>query len=168
MDFVRARNSDIEKICEIIEEGRSFLRLQGVDQWQTDFPDIRKITSDVENGFGYVMKDEGEVIGYSALIRGTDPTYLDIEGEWLTDGSDYLTVHRAAVTSKYRGRGYGNLLFSYYKNHALANGIPSIRIDTHSYNLIIQKLILHNGFRYCGIITVADGTKRNAYELTFE
>ncbi|MBR3295136.1 MAG: GNAT family N-acetyltransferase [Clostridia bacterium] len=168
MQFEKATADDLEDICSIIKDAAGYLKLQGVDQWQSDYPSKEKISEDIRSSHGYVLRDGGEVVGYSALIRGEDPAYPGIEGGWITDSHDYLTVHRVALSSHYRGRGYGNILFSYYKGHALSEGLTSIRIDTHKDNLIMQKLILHNGFRYCGIVTVSDGTKRNAYELSFK
>ena len=43
-------------------------------------------------------------------------------------------------------------------------GIPSIKIDTHEQNLGMQHILRKNGYTYCGVIYVEDGTKRLAYE----
>ena len=48
--------------------------------------------------------------------------------------------------------------------YAKFKGIPAIRIDTHADNLRMRGLIESAGFTYCGVITVADGTERVAYE----
>ena len=45
------------------------------------------------------------------------------------------------------------------------NKIDCLRIDTHADNKPMQNAIDSYGFRYCGIIHVADGTPRNAYDL---
>ena len=42
--------------------------------------------------------------------------------------------------------------------------ISNIRIDTHRDNRIMQKLISRSGFSYCGIILLADGAERLAYQ----
>ena len=39
-----------------------------------------------------------------------------------------------------------------------------MRIDTHKDNKTMQRLILKNGYEYCGIIFVEDGTERLAFE----
>jgi hypothetical protein len=41
---------------------------------------------------------------------------------------------------------------------------PNIRIDTHRYNLIMQHNILKHGFSYFGIILLASGDERLAYQ----
>ena len=43
--------------------------------------------------------------------------------------------------------------------------ISYLRIDTHADNQPMQNAIDSYGFCYCGIIHVADGTPRNAYDL---
>lgn len=40
----------------------------------------------------------------------------------------------------------------------------NIRIDTHRDNTIMQHNILKHGFSYCGIILLADGAERLAYQ----
>ena len=40
----------------------------------------------------------------------------------------------------------------------------SLRADTHADNKIMQHLLEKNGFTRCGIIHVADGTPRIAYQ----
>lgn len=44
----------------------------------------------------------------------------------------------------------------------------SIRIDTHADNKTMQHLIEADGFTRCGIIYIADGTPRIAYQWTAE
>ena len=40
----------------------------------------------------------------------------------------------------------------------------NIRIDTHKDNAIMQHNIVKHGFRYCGIIHLASGDERLAYQ----
>lgn len=41
---------------------------------------------------------------------------------------------------------------------------PNIRIDTHKDNHIMQHCIVSYGFTYCGIIYLANGDPRLAYQ----
>jgi hypothetical protein len=41
---------------------------------------------------------------------------------------------------------------------------PNIRIDTHRDNHIMQHNIAKHGFAYCGIIYLANGDERLAYQ----
>ena len=86
-----------------------------------------------------------------------DATYHRIyEGEWLSD-APYSVIHRIAV--KYHGRGIIDFCFE-----ECFKRFPSIRIDTHEDNIPMQKCLSRCGFKYCGIIYLADGAKRLAYQ----
>ena len=43
---------------------------------------------------------------------------------------------------------------------------PNLRVDTHRDNKVLQNILLKNGFTYCGIIYVKNGTERLAYQRT--
>ena len=43
--------------------------------------------------------------------------------------------------------------------------IPTLRIDTHRDNRILQHLALKHGFRFCGTVFLPDGDPRLAYQL---
>ena len=45
-----------------------------------------------------------------------------------------------------------------------ARRISHLRVDTHADNHVMQRCILREGFSYCGVIHVADGTPRVAFE----
>jgi len=42
--------------------------------------------------------------------------------------------------------------------------IHSIKIDTHKKNESMKKMLSNNGFKYCGIIYLENGSERIAYE----
>ena len=45
-----------------------------------------------------------------------------------------------------------------------ARQCPHLRADTHAANLTMRHCMERAGFVYCGVIYVADGTPRVAYE----
>ena len=108
----------------------------------------------------YVVENDGRIDGVFALIFGEDPTYRMIEGNWLDD-SPYGTIHRVASAEGAHGIFAAALAFALEKSKHL-------RIDTHRDNLPMQHLILKHGFQYCGVIYVADGSPRFAYERVEE
>lgn len=109
-----------------------------------------------------LFKDDA-VAGMAVLKEGADATYDVIDGKWLTHG-DYLTVHQFLVDDKRKGEGMSRSMMERIFAYARFKGIPAIRIDTHADNFRMRGLIESSGFTYCGIITVADGTERVAYE----
>ena len=52
-----------------------------------------------------------------------------------------------------------NAVFEYSEQ-----GAKNIRVDTHRDNKIMQKLLSTRGYVYCGVIYLADGQARLAYQ----
>ena len=78
------------------------------------------------------------------------------EGAW-PDRLPYGTIHRIASD------GSGGILGT-----AVAYGKARsdyLRIDTHEDNHVMQHALGKQGFRRCGIIHIADGSPRIAYDL---
>ena len=55
-------------------------------------------------------------------------------------------------------------MMTYLAELARGKGKLSLRIDTHEGNLAMRKMLAKNGFVYCGVIYLAGGDKRVAYE----
>ena len=101
----------------------------------------------------------GHIHAVFAFIIGKDPTYDRIEqGRWLSK-TVYGTIHRVAGDGQIKG--VFDLVMAFCNKR-----IRHLRIDTHQDNKVMQHLILKNGFQKCGIIYVADGSPRIAYEKT--
>ena len=57
--------------------------------------------------------------------------------------------------------GIMKAVVDYFKEH-----YQNTRIDTYADNVVMQKQMMRNKFKKCGIIYVADGTPRIAYQWT--
>lgn len=160
--LVKAREEDLPRVVNLIDEARAALKADGVDQWQGKDPTPEDLSENIKAGCCYFFKDD-TVVGMAVLKEGADPTYDVIDGKWLTDG-DYLTVHQFVVDDNRKGEGMSRRMMERIFAYAKFKGIPAIRIDTHADNFRMRGLIESAGFTYCGVITVADGTERVAYE----
>ena len=123
-----------------------------------DLPQILKIYAHARA----VMKASGNPTqwgdSYPPQEMLADPTYAAIEdGQWLDDTLPYGTVHRLASAGKHKG--VGKAVLDWSMEHC-----QSLRADTHADNKIMQHLLEKNGFTRCGIIHVADGSPRFAYQ----
>lgn len=164
----KAENSDINAIMQIIKEAKDFLRASGSSQWQGTYPDLKAIQADIDKQNGLVLVTNGEVSGYAAVITGIEPTYADIEGAWKNDTDQYATIHRMAMSSKYRGMHLADKFISNIISLKFAEGIKNFRIDTSRKNKIVQHIATSHNFKYRGIIYVAEDPEdrsRLAYEL---
>jgi hypothetical protein len=147
---------DIQHIEQVYERARAFMRSTGNEtQWGNGYPSEEIIVNDIEQKYLYVIEDK-EIQAAFTLILGEDPTYLEIDGAWLND-QPYATLHR--IASKGSQKGMFKLIVDFAWSIC-----PNLRIDTHKDNMPMRHLIEKNGFDYCGIIIVGDGTPRLAYQ----
>lgn len=152
-----ARIEDIERILEIYDIAKAFMRQTGnPNQWNSSYPDVKLLEDDIDKQQLFVMEEDSIIHSVFAFIIGDDPTYRDIEGAWLDD-STYGTIHRIASD------GTVHQVFKKAVDFCSEKCLH-LRADTHEDNKVMQKVILKNGFKETGIIYVADGTPRIAFE----
>ena len=157
-----AAEADLSRILEIYGIARQFMRQNGnMTQWVNGYPSEPLLRQDIINGDLYVMENEGGIYGAFAFILGDDPTYAEIEGAWQDVATPYGTIHR--IGSDGTVKGVLAAAVDYCKTIC-----PELRIDTHYDNKVMQHLVTKNGFRRCGIIHLADGSPRIAYQYTSE
>lgn len=153
-----ARETDFPRIEEIYAYARDFMARNGnPNQWGKTNPPPEQLRQDISEGKLYVIAD-GEIIhGVFFFWIGSDPTYGRIVGgSWRSD-SPYGTIHRIA------GDGSGGILKT-----AVVFGrkqIDYLRIDTHKDNHVMQNALTKLGFQRRGIIYLANGSPRIAYDL---
>lgn len=153
-----AKITDVERMLEIYESAKHFMHTNGnPNQWNSGYPDREVLICDIKSNHLYVMQDDyGIIYACFALIGGEDPTYKVIDGKWHSD-APYGTIHRIAGDGSRRG------VFS--ECTAFARTIYNhLRVDTHKDNLPMQKAVKRDGFEYAGIIYLADGSPRLAYD----
>ena len=86
-----------------------------------------------------------------------DETYNKIyDGQWLNE-KPYGYIHRIAGDGKTKGVGSFCINWAFEK-------CGNMKIDTHADNKPMQNLLLKLGFKKCGIIYIADGSQRVAFQ----
>ena len=151
---------DLERILEIYRFAQDFMIQSGnPTQWGHVYPNPELIASDIRQKVCKVIFDETGIHGVFTLFDRPDPTYGKIEdGAWVND-APYVTIHRVA------GDGQVHGLFQCAADYGKSL-CKNVRVDTHPDNLVMQRQITKNGFVRCGIIHVADGSPRIAYQWT--
>ena len=153
-----AIESDLLEMKSIVAKARELMKSSGnVNQWVDGYPSSEVFLSDICSGNAYLLLRENKVVAYFAMTDGPEPTYnLITKGSWLND-DNYGVLHRIASNGEAKGVFKEILLYAseHYSN---------IRIDTHHDNKIMQRLLEQNGFVYCGVIFLADGSPRLAYQ----
>ena len=86
MQLIHSKSTDINAIMEIIHDAQEYLAEQGIDQWQNGYPDEARIQEDIANNESYIVKnEEGIIMATSMFTLRPEPTYTNIEGEWITE-----------------------------------------------------------------------------------
>ena len=159
--YVRRSNmEDIPAMMDLYAQARVFMRENGnLNQWDENYPSRELLEKDIAFGNSYIVEnDEKNLAATFAFIKGEDPTYYGIEnGAWLNH-EPYGTIHRLAGNTSYHGIASGCI--SWCKSQ-----IGNLRADTHEDNKIMQHLLEKNGFVRCGIIHLANGAPRIAYQF---
>lgn len=152
-----AIEADLETIEEIYAAARHFMRENGnPNQWRDGYPRRELLETDIRLNQLYVVENEERICGAFAFAIGQDPTYGYMEGgSWRSD-TTYGTIHRIAS----RGSGVFAAALNFCRSRC-----GHIRVDTHADNIPMQHLAQKYGFSRRGIIYVADGTPRIAYDL---
>ncbi len=154
-----AHTPDLPAIMTVLEAAKGIMRASGnAGQWVNGYPSCDVIEADISSGHGFVVEEGARIVGYFAYIPSPEPTYSYIEGgSWLEDTLPYHVVHRIGSLPEVHGvfRAIMDWCFAHDRN---------MRIDTHRDNHIMQHCIERYGFTYCGIIYLADGAPRLAYQ----
>ena len=155
----KAKPSDMADIMRVMDAAKQIMRESGnLSQWGEGYPSETVIRADMERDGGFVMEEQGKLIAYFAFLQSPEPTYNIIyEGKWLNDVLPYHVVHRIASYADVHN------VFSDIMDFCFSHDI-NIRIDTHRDNDIMQHNIAKHGFTYCGIIYLASGDERLAYQ----
>lgn len=166
MKFRKSKISDIDDILVILKEAQEYFKSININQWSDGYPGYDHIKVDIDNNSSYVLIENDEIIGTTALCLSGEPTYDNIyNGKWLTgDSTPYGVIHRMAVKSSEKGRGLAQIICNYTENICKENNIYSMRIDTHMENKSMQRLIEKVGYKYCGNIFLNSGIENYAYE----
>ena len=169
MEFATAETRHLDGIVRIMNEAKEQLRRLGIDQWQYGVPNREMWEEDICLQRAVVALEKGQLAGAFAYVAGHDPSYDKIDGGWiLGDHTDYAGLHRVCVADRMKGRGIAGAMFREGVRRAKADGLRSLRIDTHPGNVPMQRAIAKGGFSYCGRILLASGPEKGHLRLAYE
>ena len=150
----KAEYSDLHNIVDIMYEGKELLKKRKIPQWLGDYPNEDMLKDDISRGELYVATVNENIAAFYLLTGTPEPSYLTItDGKWSSD-EPYMTIHRMAVTKKYRGTGLSDIMMKFAEKKALEDGFKYLRADTHKTNKSMQKLLRESGFVYRGNVIV--------------
>ena len=155
----KAVAEDLPRIEKIYAFARNFMAANGnPNQWGTTNPPSAQLVEDIQKELLFVVTAQEKIHGVFYFYIGDDPTYEKIyDGAWHRE-EPYGTIHRIA------GDGSGGVLRAAVE--FCSRKIDYLRIDTHHDNHVMQHALEKLGFQSCGIIYIADGSARIAYDKT--
>ena len=66
--------AELEQVMKIIEDGRTFLKEQGINQWQHGEPSRETIINDIKEDVSYVFEKSEEIVA-TAMLSSFDEDY---------------------------------------------------------------------------------------------
>ena len=164
----KTKKDELELVMMLIEEGREFLKEQGVNQWQHGSPSRDVIINDINEGISYVYEKSGDIVA-TAMFTTFDEDYESYPTFW-SKNSSYLAIHRLATAKQFRNQGIAREFMEAIHLFAKSQNIKFLRIDTHLNNKIMRKFLSSFGFKEKGVIkltmkNILDDKERVAYEL---
>lgn len=150
--------ADIDTVMRMYDHSRSVMRANGnFTQW-VGYPTRDDIIEDIRRDASRLIVTDGQPIGTFAAVPGIEPTYGVIaHGRWIDNVTPYATVHRMAAMPN--THGIADVAFAYSKEQ-----YDHLRVDTHADNHAMRHIMDKEGFVYCGIVFMDDGSPRVAYE----
>ncbi len=133
---------DMPVIRQIYNEARIFQQ----EQFNHSWPEFSRafITREIQEQRHYKIVANQTIAALFSVVYAEPEIWLDAEGV------EALYLHRMAVRSAYRGKGYARHII----NWAIAKGREQnrsfLRLDTWADNESLVRYYCHLGFRYCG------------------
>ncbi|MCL1998636.1 MAG: N-acetyltransferase [Turicibacter sp.] len=159
MEIRNAAVADIPQIMQIFSEAREYMASSGnPDQWSENYPAQSMIEADIRRQTSFVCVENSAILATFYFAIETEPTYATIQGNWLNN-NPYGVIHRIARVSDNAAKNVGALVFNWCFEQ-----IHNIRIDTHRDNKTMIDLLDRLGYTYCGIIHIATGAERLAFQ----
>ncbi|MDE6449804.1 MAG: GNAT family N-acetyltransferase [Muribaculaceae bacterium] len=163
--YRNARLTDVPRIMTIINAAVERMLREGKQQWDENYPSVTHIIEDIDRGIARVLLDGDTIAAYGAVVPTGEPAYDNItDGDWLTEDTPYVTVHRLAVAPDMQGRGLAVRFLDITCDMAARQGFRSMRIDTNHDNYRMLRLLQNNGFERCGIVSYGPKGDRIAFE----
>ncbi len=163
--------ADIPTVLEMFDHSRSLMRADGnLEQWG-GYPTRDDLLDDIRRGVSYIILGQSsnqaitQPVGTVAMVPGLEPTYAYIDhGRWIDTVTPYTTLHRMAKAPGDRSSRGGIHGIADFCFAAAKERFSHLRVDTHASNRPMRHLLEKEGFVYCGIIYMPDGSPRVAYE----
>ena len=150
MKIKLAKISDLNSIMKMYKSCVEGMIKNGIDQWDSSYPNSEVIQEDIKNGTYFIGKIEGEIVGGINIDQKQDSTYLDID--WKDTSDSFLVVHRLGVMQEFWNKKIGKDLMLFTEKLVIEKNLKSIRLDTYSGNPKAMEFYRRLGYKELGTI----------------
>lgn len=160
-----ATKDDLSDVMTCVKRlKREYFEANNIPQWQGDYPAKSDFAADLEAKRLFVMYMGECLVGFASVGFEDEPTYSEVEGGSWKENDDYAVVHRFGINPDWHGMGMGTALMGLADKLCEARGVSAVRADTHEQNAGMIRLLEKCGFERRGIIHLANGDPRIAFE----
>lgn len=150
MKIQKAIAVDTEPIFSLLKAVAANMRLQGIMQWNENYPTIEHVIADIVAENVYLGMDNGTLLGVISIDANQSPEYSQIP--WQHTNGKILVVHRLAVSPTAQKKGIGRQLMDFALDKAIKEGYTSIRLDAYSQNERTLRFYEKRGYQKRGEI----------------
>jgi len=149
MEVIRAKYNDLIEVLYLLKVCISDMNRKGLKHWNSAYPDVESIKSDLHKGAIFLLKDRGVCKGMLTLNSSEPEEYREIN--WPDKSLRPLYLQRMAIHPKWQGQGLAKNLIDFADDYARKNGYQCIRLDVFSPSERARQLYEKQDFREIGV-----------------
>jgi len=156
MDKIRQlKYENLDEVMLLLKEATQKMISQGIDQWDTIYPDRQVIIEDIGGKCAYGYFEDKQLSGYVVVNEMYSSEYDQLT--WSTQKGEFLVTHRLTVKPDQQGKGIAKQLMNFVADHAKRLGYRSIRLDAFSKNPGALHLYEQLGYTKRGMVQFRKG-----------
>lgn len=148
MIYRLAKETDIDKICSLVESVVRKMEIQQIFQWDNLYPTKADFLDDVQKQQLFIGMSNNDISVVYVLNKDSDKEYEN--GAWKYPNSEYRIIHRLCVNPEYQNRGIAKSTLIHIEKELREMGIETIRLDVFSNNPFALSLYQNNGYKKVG------------------
>jgi ribosomal protein S18 acetylase RimI-like enzyme len=143
--------NDLDDLYLMYKIAGDSLRADGINMWDSKYPDKEFLGEDIRKGEMLVVDDEEVPGGIAAAFVLTEEIIPGYEnGDWSCPDEPYVVLGRLCVNKVCQHRGLGTSIMDGIEESARKDGTSVIRLDTHKKNKAALDMYLDRGYEKVG------------------
>ena len=140
----QATNADAAEVLALYRAAAAAANQSGHSHWDEDYPNAQTIRDDLENGYLYVWREDGEIV---AAITYMHPYDLDGLGISWTPAERAVEACRFCLSPSQQGKGRAKAYFLGGMELLRGKGVQSMRYLCARDNIAAYKIYTGLGHR---------------------